>query len=76
MSFLPLNQQCQSTKGNTITSGLPGLIFSSSTTGLLAEAALPPLRWLSSDSIIKSLYMAPRDPEVLDGDIANRLSHT
>ena len=63
-------------KAVTITSGLPGLIFSSSTTGLPVEAALPPLRWLSNDSIIKSLYMAPRDPEVLDGDVANGLSQT
>ena len=45
-SFLPANRQCQSTD----LSQWPDLILSSSTTGLLIQGALLPLRPLSNDS--------------------------
>jgi len=52
MAFLPPNRQCESIDGNIKhPNQWPGLILSSSTTGLLTEGALLPLHQLSNASI-------------------------
>jgi len=50
MPFLSPNQQCQSSKGNTKHWTQPDLILSLSTTRVLAERALFPLRQFSDAS--------------------------